>query len=307
MAQVRKRRVRRRRRRVSVSNLVAVLMLLVGLGMIAYPSVSNWWNEYHSKQAIAEYVEIIDGISPEEEEAMLKAASEYNEDLRDDLLRFNAEPDMDKRYWSLLNVGADGMIGYVRIDAIGVEIPVYHGTGDDVLNKAVGHVEGSSLPVGGEGTHAALSGHRGLTSAKLFTDLDRLHEGERFTMTVMHQVMWYEIDQIRIVEPADLSDLRILDDADELTLITCTPYGVNTHRLLVRGHRVEGDGSVAIPADGVLVPNYVAVIAVGVPMTLSWLVYMLVRNRSRMVRERQRARAVRELHRMARERFEDKE
>ena len=182
------------------------------------------------------------------------------------------------------NINGVGIMGYIDIDAIGVELPIYHGTSPDVLNVAVGHLEGSSLPIGGEGSHCVLSAHRGLPSARLFTDLDQLQEGDTFTITVLDRLLTYEIDQILIVEPEQVDALAITPGEDYCTLVTCTPYGINTHRLLVRGRRVENareKAHVYVPADMVQIDPLVVTPAVAAPMLAILLVFLLVRYRKR--------------------------
>jgi sortase A len=182
-----------------------------------------------------------------------------------------------EEYNSLLDLSGTGIIGYITIKSIGVYIPIYHGTDESVLQIAVGHLEWTSLPVGGESTHSVLSGHRGLPSAKLFTDLDQLREGDTFTVTVLNQMITYEIDQIRIVEPGDISELSIVPGKDYCTLVTCTPYGINTHRMLVRGTRTANEtGELVVPAEAFRIPNYITIPAVGIPLLFLTLLTLLI-------------------------------
>lgn len=277
-----KRRRQRRRGGPSISTVIAVIVVIIGAGLIAYPTFSDWWNSYHQSRAIANYVQAVEELDPEVAEAMINRAVEYNEALLSKADRYNMT-DADKaEYESILDLTGSGVIGYIQINAIGVNLPVYHGVSESVLQVAIGHIEGTSLPVGGPSTHAAVSGHRGLPSARLFTDLDKLVEGDTFTMTVLDRTITYEIDQIRIVEPSDLSDLNIERDKDYMTLITCTPYGVNTHRMLVRGHRIENiTGMAVIPPEAVQIPNYIAVPAVGLPMLFIYLIGALIYYRGK--------------------------
>lgn len=183
---------------------------------------------------------------------------------------------LEDEYYSVLDVAGNGIIGYVDIPKIDVELPVYHGTSDQILNMAVGHLEGSSLPIGGESRHAVLSAHRGLPSAKLFTDLDKMEVGDTFTITVLNQVLTYEVDQILIVEPAQLESLNIVDGEDYCTLLTCTPYGINTHRLLVRGHRIENEqGSIVIQREAIKIPAYIAAPAIAIPILFILLLVLM--------------------------------
>jgi sortase A len=208
---------------------------------------------------------------------MIGEAVAYNERLVDKPDRYKMTEAEEKEYRSILDLTGKGVMGYIQINSIGVNLPVYHGVEEKVLQVAIGHIEGTSLPVGGPTTHAAVSGHRGLPSAKLFTDLDKLVEGDTFTITILNRTTTYEVDQIRIVDPTDMSDLNLQQGADYVTLVTCTPYGINTHRLLVRGHRIDNiEGRVVIPAEALQIPNYIAVPAVAIPMLFAYLVGSLI-------------------------------
>ncbi len=222
-----------------VFNLLIILVLVAGVGLLAYPTVSNWWNTVHTSRAIAQYNEMVDAIDAAEIQEMLDAARAYNRDLVTNSQRFTPSEEDSARYNSLLDISGTGIMGYVEIPKINVDLPIYHGTGDSILQVAVGHIEGSSLPVGGEDTHVAISGHCGLPSAKLFTKLDTLEEGDLFSVNVLGETLSYEVDQISVVLPDDFSPLEFEDGQDQVTLITCTPYGVNSHRLMVRGSRAS--------------------------------------------------------------------
>jgi len=213
---------------------------------------------------------------------MLEEAHDYNERLLTKGNRYTMSDAEKKEYESILNLTGNGVMGYVQINSINVDYPIYHGMSESVLQIAIGHLEGTSLPVGGPNTHAAISGHRGLPSAKLFTDLDKLVEGDTFTVTVLNETITYEIDQIRIVLPTDLSDLNIESGKDYCTLITCTPYGINTHRMLVRGHRIDNlaDSDVIVP-DALQIPRYIAIPAVSIPILFVFLIGMLIYYRVR--------------------------
>ena len=278
------------RRGPSVSTVVACMVLVGGLGLIAYPTFSDWWNSYHQTRAIASYVSAVEDTSPEVIEAMLADARAYNERLAQKGNRFNMTEADREEYAKLLDLTGNGVMGYVQINAIKVDYPIYHGMDEAVLQIAIGHLEGSSLPVGGPTTHAVISGHRGLPSARLFTDLDKLVEGDTFTVTVLDQTITYQVDQIRIVLPADLTNLNIVQGADYCTLVTCTPYGVNTHRMLVRGHRIDNliDSDIVTP-EAVQIPRYIAVPAVSVPLLFAFLIGLLMyyRMRSPMVTRQQ--------------------
>ena len=273
---------RKRLRRPSATTVVAVVVLFAGLGIIAYPTVSDWWNSYHQTRAIATYVEAVENTDPEKLKAMREEARAYNERLLKNPNRFNMTEAERAEYSKLLDLTGTGVMGYVQVNAINVDYPIYHGMDESVLQVAIGHIEGTSLPVGGESTHTVISGHRGLPRARLFTDLDRLVEGDTFSITVLDDTMFYEVDQIRIVLPSDLSNLEIEEGEDYATLVTCTPYGINTHRMLVRGHRIDDivDAD-AVTAGAVQIPRYIAIAAVGVPLLFIFLIGMLAYYRVR--------------------------
>lgn len=269
------------RRGPGVSTIVAIAVLVVGLGVIAYPTFSDWWNSYHQSRAIATYVSAVEDTSPEVIASMLADAHAYNERLAQSGNRFNMTDTERAEYMKLLDLTGDGIMGYVQINAINVDYPIYHGMDEAVLQIAIGHLEGTSLPVGGESTHSVISGHRGLPSARLFTDLDKLVEGDTFTITVLDQTITYQVDQIRIVLPEDLSNLNIEPGKDYCTLVTCTPYGINTHRMLVRGHRIENLVDDVVTPEAIQIPRYIAIPAVGIPMLFIFLVGMLIYYRTR--------------------------
>lgn len=261
------------------TNLILILILFIGLSLLLYPTVSNWWNARVQTRAVASYTQALEGVSPEDYTALLEAAQAYNEGLMGDAARFYPSDDSHALYEGLLDVDGTGMMGYIEIEAIDVFLPIYHGVSDSVLQIAVGHVEGSSLPVGGESTHCVLSGHRGLPSARLFTDLDRLVVGDTFVLTVLGEKLTYEIDQILIVEPEDVSALEIAEGEDYCTLVTCTPYGVNSHRMLVRGHRIateETAAAVRVTSDALLIEPLIVAPIVAIPMLLALLVWLSV-------------------------------
>lgn len=216
------------------------VVLLVGVGVLAYPSVANWWNRMHQSRAVAGYVEQVESLEPQQRAKMLADAKAYNEELKTYPDRWHLEDDksMLERYNKTLDVTGTGIMGYVSIPAIKVRLPIYHGTDESVLQIAIGHLTGSTLPVGGEGMHTVVSGHTGLPSAKLITDLDQLKKGDIFQFHVLDETLTYEVDQISVVKPAEMDKLNFEDGKDYATLVTCTPYGVNSHRLLVRGHRI---------------------------------------------------------------------
>ena len=266
----------KRRRGPSVSTIILMIILLSGVGIFLYPSVSDWWNSMHATRAISGYVTAVEDMSGQEKEDMLQAARIYNDSLSNGV-NFTLTEEQLEEYNSLLNIGGTGIMGYVQISAIGVNLPVYHSVDEGVLQIAVGHIPGSSLPVGGERVHSILSGHRGLPSAKLFSDLDQMQEGDVFTVTVLDETITYMVDQIRIVLPEETDELAIQSGKDYCTLVTCTPYGINTHRMLVRGRRIENiEGDVVIVAEAVRIPNYIVIPAVGIPMLFLVLAAMLL-------------------------------
>ncbi len=259
-----------------LSTIILVLILLTGLGIMLYPTISDYWNSFHQTRAIAQYDEVVAQLDDTDYESLFAAAEAYNEHLRQLSLPYAQYDQLEDEYYSVLDVAGNGIIGYVDIPKIDVELPVYHGTSDQILNMAVGHLEGSSLPIGGESRHAVLSAHRGLPSAKLFTDLDKMEVGDTFTITVLNQVLTYEVDQILIVEPAQLESLNIVDGEDYCTLLTCTPYGINTHRLLVRGHRIENEqGSIVIQREAIKIPAYIAAPAIAIPILFILLLVLM--------------------------------
>lgn len=226
-------------KRKHISTIFIILIFLVGLGFISYPTVSNLWNQAHQSRAIATYSKQVEKLDDSENKKMLKAARKYNKSLLKKSDHWKLSKKDKKKYESLLDVSGTGIMGYIEVPKIDCSLPIYHGTDEGALQIAIGHLEGSSLPVGGKGTHCVLSGHRGLPSARLFTDLDQMEEGDIFILNILGRKLAYEVDQIKVVLPEEMSDLEIEEGKDLCTLVTCTPYGINTHRLLVRGHRTE--------------------------------------------------------------------
>ena len=269
----------KKKKRVSFSTILLVLILLIGVGIFSYPTVSEWWNSMHATRAISSYVEAVKDLSKEEKAKLLEAARVYNDKLPNGA-NFMLSEEEYAEYEKLLDISGTGIMGYIQVPSINVSLPIYHGADETVLQIAVGHIAGSSFPIGGDRTHAILSGHRGLPSAKLFSDLDKLKEGDIFTVTVLDQMVTYRIDQIRIVLPEETDDLAIVAGQDYCTLVTCTPYGVNTHRMLVRGSRTENiDGEVYVAAEAIKIPTYIVIPAVGIPMLFILLVIMLIHYR----------------------------
>ena len=264
--------------RKNQSTILLLLVFLIGLSLLLYPTVSDWWNSFHQSQAIAGYAEAVAELDDLSYDRYWADARAYNAALPDDTSRFLPTEEKTEQYENLLNISGNGIMGYIEIPAIGVSLPIYHGVEDTVLQIAIGHIEGSSLPVGGEGTHCVVSGHRGLPSAKLFTDLDKLAEGDTFLLRVLDEVLTYEVDQIHIVEPDEVDLLAVEAGQDLCTLVTCTPYGVNSHRLLVRGHRVENQESAAairVTADAMQIEPVLVAPAVAAPILLVLFLWLL--------------------------------
>ena len=265
------------------TTILLVLILLTGVSLLLYPTVSDYWNSFHQSQAIASYVEAVAEIDNTDYEKMWQEAVAYNEKLKDNSGRWMPTDEELEEYERLLNVSDTGIMGYIEIPKIKVSLPIYHGTDEAILQIAIGHIPGSSLPVGGKGTHCVVSGHRGLPSAKLFTDLDQLEEGDLFMMRILDETLTYEVDQVRIVEPEELSDLEIDEDKDLCTLVTCTPYGINSHRFLVRGHRVENlkEDTIRVTADAQQIDPVMVAPAVAVPLILLLGIGALIGGRRR--------------------------
>jgi len=220
------------------STIFLILILLIGVSLLLYPTFADWWNSFHQTRAIASYTEEVANIDDDRYAELWSAAREYNLALLDRENGFWLSEERKEEYQSLLNIGGNGIMGYIEIPELKITLPIYHGTDEAVLQIAVGHLDWSSLPVGGSSTHCVLSGHRGLPSARLFTDLDKMVEGDLFLLRVLDEVLTYEVDQILIVEPHEVQDLQVIAGKDLCTLVTCTPYGINSHRLLVRGIRM---------------------------------------------------------------------
>lgn len=272
-----------------LSTILLLLVFIAGMCLLLYPSISDYWNNMVQSHAIVDYEAALANMTQKDYSDEFEAANAYNAALREVDFPLMYYDTLDERedlrnYNDILNINGNGVFGYIAIDKIGVELPIYHGTSDAVLNVAVGHLQGTSLPVGGESTHCVLSAHRGLPSAKLFTDLDELELGDVFIMTVLDQVLTYQVDQIKIVTPNEVDDLYVTEGEDYCTLLTCTPYGINTHRLLVRGKRietVEEKAAIYVPADGFLIDSMMIAPLLAAPMLLVLLIFLMVRYRKR--------------------------
>ncbi len=266
-----------------LTTILLVIAFFAGLSLLLYPAVSDWWNGLHQTYAVAGYVEKVADYSAEENQKLREDAEAYNQRLyQSGEGLHNLTEEEEKEYNSLLNITGDGIMGYIDIPKINVQLPIYHGTDEAVLEIAVGHIPGSSLPVGGPNTHTVISGHRGLPSARLFTDIDQLREGDTFTLNILDQTLTYEVDQIRTVLPDELQDLAIEEGQDYCTLVTCTPYGVNTHRLLVRGHRIpNASDNVHIVADAVQISPLMAAPVIAAVIILILLLWFFLSSRSK--------------------------
>ena len=262
-----------------LSTLLLILVFIAGLSLLLYPTVSDYWNSLHTSKAVADYGGDVNRLDQAQYDEMWQAATAYNQALREKSDSFYLTDEQKEQYESLLDIGGTGIMGYIEIPNIDLSLPIYHGTEDSVLQIAVGHLEWSSLPVGGTGTHCVLSGHRGLPSAKLFTNLDQLVEGDVFVLRVLDEVLTYQVDKILIVEPEDTDALKVEEGQDLCTLVTCTPYGVNSHRLLVRGHRVENEAQVStirVISDAIQIEPLIVAPVVAMPVLLILLIVLLV-------------------------------
>lgn len=262
----------------NLSTILLVVMFFVGLCLLLYPSLSDYYNSFHQSRVIARYAETIADMGNEEYQRVLAEARAYNEEIAAQSPHWILSEEERKVYNGVMNISGIGIMGYIEIPKIECSLPIYHGTSDTVLQIAIGHIEGSSIPIGGPGTHAVLSGHRGLPSAKLFTNLDKLQEGDTFVIRVLDETMTYAVDEVLIVEPNDLSRLSIQAGKDLVTLVTCTPYGINTHRLLVQGHRVENqieDLDIRVTADALQIEPIIVAPLMAIPLLLLLIIGVL--------------------------------
>lgn len=267
--------------RKHLTTILLFVVMFAGLALVLYPPLADWWNSFHQSRAIASYTQAVDSGEKNDYTEYWEAARAYNEKLkkRDIVSRLNDKSLVDAEYSQLLNVDGSGILGIIEIPEIALTLPLYHGTDEAVLQVAVGHLEGTSLPTGGLGTHTAFSAHRGLPSAKLFTNLDQLERGDVFVLRVLDEILTYEIDQIQIVLPHQVESLAIREDQDYCSLITCTPYGVNSHRLIVRGKRTSNSTiaeSIRITSEAMQIDPMIVAPIVAAPMLLVLLVIMLV-------------------------------
>ena len=271
-------------KKIRGSTALLIGILLAGLALLAYPKVSDWWNSFHQTRAIMNYTEAVTNLDREEYDRILADARAYNARLAQEGFTFRLDDARRAEYEAQLNPNGDGIMCTIDIPSINCHLPVYHGIDEAVLQVAVGHLEWSSLPVGGKGSHTVLSGHRGLPSARLFTDIDRMVEGDLFQLNVLGETLTYEVDQINIVLPEDIHFLLPVEGEDLCSLVTCTPYGINTHRLLVRGHRVPNEwmnDPSRVTADGVQIEPVIVAPAIGVPLLVGFLAVQTAGDRRR--------------------------
>ena len=255
--------------RKHLTTALLCLLFLTGVGLIAYPTFSDWWNSFHQSRAIMSYAEAVSDMGNAEYDRLIGEAEDYNRALSRTGVLWRMTEEQKEEYRQELAFNNAGIMGYLDIPKIRVSLPVYHGISESVLQTSIGHIEGTSLPVGGEGSHCVLSGHRGLPSARLFTDLDRLQPGDTWTLTVLNETLTYECDQVLVVLPEDVSPIRIFPGQDYCTLLTCTPYGINTHRLLVRGHRTRNaQGDAKVVADAIQIQTIYTAPFFAVPVLL---------------------------------------
>ncbi|MBR5472477.1 MAG: class C sortase [Clostridia bacterium] len=261
--------------------IILVAMLFIGVCGLLYPSVSQYWNSKTQTKAVENYREILESLQPEDYDAFLKNAEEYNTALSK--LKFPlTDYQQISGYKDLLNVSGSGIMGYISIPKLGVELPLYHGISPEVLNVACGHLQGTSLPVGGKSTHSVLSAHRGLPHAKLFTELDKMELGDTFSVTVLNRTVTYQVDQIKVVNPNETADVEIVAGEDLCTLLTCTPYGINSHRLLVRGTRIENAAPMLhVTSNAYKIDSLVATPAVAAPILLILLIFLMIKYRDK--------------------------
>ena len=271
------------------STILLIVLLLAGLGLLIYPSASNFWNSIHQTKAIKSYIEDVSNLSKNDLSDIWKEVDKYNKNILNRSNPYIPSANEKSQYKNLLDVSGTGMMGYIDIPKIKVTLPIYHGTEKGILQVAAGHLDWTSLPAGGKNTHCVMSGHRGLPSAKLFTDLDKLEVGDTFILSVLDRTLTYEIDQIIIVRPEKTDALEIVEGEDLCTLVTCTPYGINTHRILVRGHRITGDSqsssSVKVTSDAVKMGSLMVAPMLAVPILLVVLVVILIKDKKRKARQ----------------------
>lgn len=281
---VKKKKKKKKKKNDAFSTILLILVFVVGLSLLLYPSLSDYWNSLHQSKAIATYSESVSKLQEDEYKKLLEDATWFNEYLRKNCFAGKLTDKEMEMYKKTLDVSGTGIMGYIDIPSIDVSLPIYHTVEEDVLQIAVGHIEWSSLPIGGKNTHCVLSGHRGLPSAKLFSNLDKLSKGDEFMLHILNETLTYRVDQILIVEPKDVKSLIIEPGKDLCTLVTCTPYGVNSHRLLVRGHRIENikeTPTINIVSEAAQIEPLLVAPLIAAPILLALLVLVLLRYRKK--------------------------
>lgn len=285
------------------STIIFIIIFFVGLSVLLYPTLSDYYNSFHESRAVANYEVMVSELSENEYVRYRQAAEAYNDKLRTKPRKFYSGEPVDEEYRTILDIAGNGMMGYINIQKLNLRLPIYHGSSEAVLAAGTGHLEGSSLPVGGIGTHTVITGHRGLPTAKLFTNLDKMESGDTFELNVLGERMMYRVDSIAIVEPNDDTLLEIDPESDLCTLITCTPYAINTHRLLIRGIREDVMEQVRVPADALQIDPVLVVPFAAAPMLFAWLVMLLIGTPGR----RKRKRKTKTTGRLASERMKENE
>lgn len=260
-------------------NVIVAFMFIAGLSILLYPTIANLWNQHNGVKLIAGYDQLVDDLSQEEKDKLFKAAEEYNKELAENGQHMKLSKEQEAKYKKQLRIEGSPIVGYVQITNLHIDLPLFLSSSDAALNQGVGHLDFSSLPVGGKNTHCVLSGHTGLPSARLFTDIINLREGDRFALVVLGKRMTYEVDQIRTVIPQDTSELMITEGKDYCTLVTCTPYGINTHRLLVRGHRIPNEYNENIPGEAIMVDTIIVSGVAAVILLLMIAMYIFLRRK----------------------------
>ncbi len=265
--------------RKNFSTIMLLVILTAGLILLVYPSAGDYYNSFHQTKAIVDYEGSLAALSDIDYSEILKKCEDYNRYFFETGGLAVLTDEQREAYESLLNLNGDGMMGYVEIPSIRVSLPIYHGTGDSVLKTAVGHLDWSSLPIGGAGTHSILSGHRGLASAKLFTNLDRLKPGDLFKLYILNETLTYQVDEIRVVTPEEAGQLNLIGNGDFCTLMTCTPYGINSHRLLVRGQRIYGKDGLRLTAEALQIEPMVIATVIAIPIFLIIMIIVMIKYR----------------------------
>ena len=262
-----------------LSTIILFLIFFVGLSLLLYPTFADWWNSFHQSRAVASYVEQVANMEDDQYQEIWSAAWDYNRSLIGRPNDYLLSEEQQEHYRNLLNITGNGIMGYIEIPKIDIVYPLYHGTDGGILQVAIGHLDWTSLPVGGESSHCVVSGHRGLPSARLFTDLDQMEAGDTFLLRVLDEVLTYEVDQVLIVEPDETKDLLIVEGKDLVTLVTWTPYGINSHRMLVRGHRIETEEVKAVrrvTADAIQIEPVIVAPLMAAPILLILLIALLM-------------------------------